>query len=192
MPRVFFIWCHLGSSSSGLWNRGASLCPTGVGLRGAEMEPPPAQPQPSLPHQGTLPAPNHHPKNPAALALQTLQRTGDVTSLPQQLPGVFPEFPFQAARSPQLCCPPGQGSPQALQGCSVPSVSRIPSQEPSLAPRSASPCRNAKKMPRKEAAAAPRGSRRDTALEILNRAVTLQLQIAFLQETNPSEEIGRS
>lgn len=89
-------------------------------LRGAEMDPLPAQP--SLPHEAhCLPLTiTPKPCSPGS-ANPAENRSCHIppTAAPRGFsPVPSTEFPFQAARSPQLCCPPGQGSPQALQGCS--------------------------------------------------------------------------
>lgn len=89
--------------------------------------------------------------------------------------------------SPQPRCPPGQGRSPHPAG-----ISRL-----SGAPGTAAPTTltcttlsishpSSPQLIGKRRRRPWRGSRRETAPELSNRAVTLQLQIAFLQETNPS------
>lgn len=123
MPQVLFIWCHLGSSFSGSGCCGASPCPAGVEMRDAETEPPPCL-TPCPAKARCLPPPIT-PQTLHPWLCKALQRRGEVTSPPQQLPEVFHKTPAESFYSrlqgaPSSAALQDRGAPRPCRAVQVP------------------------------------------------------------------------
>lgn len=147
VPQVLFVYLvPPGQHFRGSRCCGAFLCPTGDG---AEMEPPPCL-SPAFPGELHPACPSPSPQNLHPWLCKPLQRTGDVTAVPQQLPEIFHKTPAQSFYSSlqgasSSAALRDRGAPRPCRAVQVPPQSRIPSLVPSLAPGSASPSSSSEK-----------------------------------------------
>lgn len=199
MPQVLVIRCLSGTPVAAFHSVcSTSLGSTGVGPRDAETDPPPclthclpcrteACHPPLLPCSPRLTITPEKPtplaqKPPAGKARCNIPPTAASKDFSQDPRG---KFLFQAAQAaPSPAALQGLGGPLTPQGSPGSLGTAAPATLACITLSISHP--SSRQLIRKRRHQPWRGSQRETTLQLSNRAVTLQLRIALLRETNPS------